>query len=89
MGIMKPFSVLMVCGILFFCLPSNAPAQQGLIDYSVVMNQTALKQLIDSQKNILIIVLHPLQFTSEGTFQGQRILNSPTQLSIWINGMPR
>ena len=59
MRIMKPLSVFMVCGILFFCLPCNAPTQQRVMDYSVVVSQAALKQLIDTQKNILIIDVSP------------------------------
>lgn len=59
MTIMKPLSVFMVWGIVFLCLPSKAPAQQHVVDYSVVVSQAALKQLIDSQKNILIVDVLP------------------------------
>ena len=55
MRIMKPLSVFMVWGILFFCLPSDAPTQQRVRDYTSVNSAEELKKLINSEKDILII----------------------------------
>jgi rhodanese-related sulfurtransferase len=74
---MKPLSVFMVCGILFFCLPSNAPSQQRLIDYSVVPSQAGLKQLIDSEKNILIIDVTPSSSYQRGHIPGAKNFEFP------------
>jgi thiosulfate/3-mercaptopyruvate sulfurtransferase len=77
MRIMKPLSVFMVWGILFFCLPSNAPTQQPLIDYSVVVSGDGLKQLVDREKDILIIDALPSSSYQRGHIPGAKNFTFP------------
>ncbi len=77
MRIMKPLSVVLVWGLIFFCLPSDAPTQQRVRDYSVVMSADALKQLIDSEKEILIIDARPASGYQRGHIPGAKNFEFP------------
>lgn len=77
MRIMKPLSVFMVLGILFFCLATDALTQQRLIDYSVVLSAAQLKQLIDSEKEILIIDTRPSSVYQRGHIPGAKNFGFP------------
>lgn len=54
MKMMKLLSIAMVWGIIFLCLPSNGPTQQGVSGYTVI-SALELKKLQDSEKEVLLI----------------------------------
>ncbi len=78
MRIMKPLSVVLAWGILFFCLPSDALTQQRVRDYSNVMSAGGLKQLIESEKGILIVdCLPPSSYQQRGHIPGAKNFEFP------------
>lgn len=78
MRIMKPLSVFMVWGILMLCLPSDAPAQQSVRDYSTMISAAAMKQLMDSEKGILIIdTLSASSYQRRGHIPGAKNFEFP------------
>ena len=90
MRITKPFYVFMVWGILFFCLPSVAPAQQNVRDYMNILSADALKMLIDSEKEILIIDTLPLVMYQRGRIPGAKNFEFPDanmNMDRWDNSV--
>lgn len=77
MRIMKPLSVFMVWGILFFCLPSDAPTQQRVRDYTNVLSAKELKNLLDSEKEILIIDTLSFSRYQQGHIPGAKNFEFP------------
>ena len=86
MRIMKWLSLFTVGGIIFFCLPSNGPTQQGVSGYTVI-SALELKKLQDSEKEILLIDTLAFSRYRQEHIPRQRISNSRTK--IWIDGINR
>ncbi len=82
MRILKLLSVFMIWGLLFLCLPPNAPAQE-VSGYTVV-SAMELKKLQDAEKEILLIDNRPYQAYKQEHIPGAKQFEFPNgTMDLW------